>query len=94
MKPVVLLVCGSCALAMPVRPALAQSEAAARRECLQAIREQGVRGFALEAPRYVRDGPGATLTGQMVQGPVRLDFTCLIDRQAKVQELSITRPVR
>lgn len=74
--------------------AAAQTEIAARRECMQAIRQQGVRGYALEYPRYTRTSDGASLIGQMVQGPVRLDFTCAIDRQAKVTDLAVTRPTR
>jgi len=75
-------------------PLLAQTEVAARRECMQAIREQGVRGYALDRPRFTRTTDGASLTGQMVQGPVRLDFTCAIDRRAKVTDLAVTRPVQ
>ncbi|MEO3474019.1 hypothetical protein AAFN86_19275 [Roseomonas sp. CAU 1739] len=90
-----LLALGSCALvATCSSPAAAQTETAARRECLQAIREQGIRGFALEYPRFVRTSDGASLTGQMVQGPSRLDFTCAIDRQAKVTDLVLTSPTR
>lgn len=75
-------------------PAAAQSrnETAARRECMQAMREQGVRGFAMEYPRYARTADGASLNGQMVQGPVRIDFACALDRRAKVLDLSMTRP--
>lgn len=73
-------------------PAQAQTEVAARRECLQAIREQGVRGFALAYPRFTRTSDGASLSGQMVQGPSRLDFTCAINRRAKVTDLAVTRP--
>ena len=75
-------------------PAAAQSETAARRECMQAMREQGVRGFALSYPRFSRTPEGASLIGQMVQGPVSLYFTCAIDRRAKVTDLSVTRPTR
>ena len=75
-----------------IAPAPAQTEVAAQRECLQAIREQGVRGYALERPRFTRTAEGASLSGQMVQGPSRLDFTCAIDRRAKVTDLAVTRP--
>jgi hypothetical protein len=75
-------------------PAQAQTEMAARRECMQAIRQQGVRGFALEYPRFTRTADGASLAGQMVQGPVRLDFTCAMDRRANVTDLAVTRPTR
>lgn len=81
-------------LAAHAAPALAQTEMAARRECMQAIRQQGVRGYALEYPRFTRSTDGASLIGQMVQGPVRLDFTCAIDRRANVTDLAVTRPTR
>lgn len=74
--------------------AAAQSETAARRECMQAMRENGVRGFAMEYPRFARTPDGASLSGQMVQGPVRLDFACSLDRRARVRELTMTRPAR
>ncbi len=81
-----------CVVATQGGAAIAQTEIAARRECLQAIREQGVRGYALEAPRYLRTSDGASLAGRMVQGPIRLDFTCAIDRRARVIDLAVTRP--
>ncbi|MBR0671333.1 hypothetical protein [Neoroseomonas soli] len=69
------------------------TEIVARRECLQAIREQGVRGFALERPRFTRAGESASLSGQMVQGSSRLDFNCMLDRRGKVTDLTVARPV-
>ena len=51
-----------------------------------------MRGFALERPRFSRTAEGAALSGQMVQGPARLEFTCAIDRRAKVTDLAVTRP--
>ena len=77
-----------------IAPALAQTETVARRECMQAIRQQGVRGYALEYPRFTRTADGASLVGQVVQGPVRLDFTCAMDRRANVTDLAVTRPTR
>lgn len=93
MKTMLLALCAGLIVAQPC-PTAAQSETAARRECMQAMREQGVRGFALSYPRFTRTSDGASLMGQMVQGPVSLDFTCAIDRRAKVTDLSVTRPTR
>ncbi|MBR0650036.1 hypothetical protein GXW78_10215 [Roseomonas terrae] len=94
MKTMLLLFGAGWIVAAHAVPAAAQSETAARRECMQAMREQGVRGFALEYPRFSRTSDGASLIGTMVQGPVRLDFSCAIDRRAKVTDLSVNRPTR
>lgn len=92
MKAMLLALGAACVVVAHACPAAGQTESAARRECMQAIRERGVRGFALEYPRFTRTNDGLSMSGQMVQGPARLDFTCAIDRQAKVTDLAVTRP--
>lgn len=92
MNAPILAVVGASAVALAIGPAWAQSEVTARRECLQAIRGEGVRGFALENPRYSRGTNGASLMGNMVQGAIRLEFRCALDRSGKVTELAILRP--
>jgi hypothetical protein len=92
MNAMLLAFGAACLAAAQATAALAQTEVATRRECMQAIRQQGVRGFALEQPRFTRTAEGSSLTGRMVQGPARLDFTCATDRQAKVTDLTLTRP--
>lgn len=92
MNAMLLATGAACVVAALPGPARAQTEVAIRRECMQAIREHGVRGFALEQPRYTRTAEGSSLTGRMVQGANRLDFTCATDRQAKVTDLTLTRP--
>lgn len=90
MMRLLLSLAAAIAIAGPA-VAQSQSETAARRECMQAMRQQGVRGFAMEYPRYIRTSEGASLNGQMVQGPVRIDFACALDRRATVLELTMTR---
>jgi hypothetical protein len=87
-----LAVACATSAALATGPAWAQSEVTARRECLQAIRGEGVRGYALENPRYSRGTDGASLTGHMVQGAIRLEFRCALDRSGKVTDLVILRP--
>lgn len=83
---------GGLAMALQASPTAAQTEAVARRECLGAIRQQGVRGYALENPRFRRSSDMAELTGELVQGASRLEFTCTIDRHGKVTDLVVTAP--
>ena len=94
MNAMLLALGAACLVVAHDAPAAGQTESAARRECMQAIREQGIRGFALSYPRFTRTNDGMSLTGQMVQGPARLDFTCAIDRRAKVTDLAVTRPTQ
>ncbi|WP_170979420.1 hypothetical protein [Roseomonas sp. HF4] len=88
----VVLVLGGLATALQANPAAAQSEAVARRECLGTVRQQGVRGYALENPRFSRSSDGAALPGVLVLGASRLEFNCTIDRHGKVTDLVVTTP--
>jgi hypothetical protein len=92
MRRTAILAFVNLAVALTTVPAVAQTEAVARRECLQAIRQQGVRGYALEHPRFGRTGDAAALTGGLVQGASRLEFTCTLDRRGKVTDLVVTTP--
>jgi hypothetical protein len=92
MRTSAALAFGVLVAVVPPWSASAQTEAVARRECLQAIRQQGVRGYALDTPRYSHAGETGALTGALVQGASRLEFRCTLDRRGKVTELVVTTP--
>lgn len=87
-----VLVLGGLATGLQASPSAAQSEVVARRECLGAVRQQGVRGYALENARFRRSSDSAALTGVLVQGASRLEISCTIDRHGKVTDLVVTTP--
>ena len=92
MRQAAMAAFASLAVVLAAAPASAQTEAVARRECLQAIRQQGVRGYALDNPRFARVGDAAVLTGGLVLGASRLEFSCTLDRRGKVTDLVLTTP--
>lgn len=69
-----------------------EDEIRARRECMAAIRERGLSGYALANPRFERTPDGSSLGGDMVQGRRQVAFTCLLSRSGTVIDLTLEQP--
>lgn len=68
----------------------AQSRATVTAQCRQAVVAHGYAGYGFERESFTWARQGPSLTGQIVRGGERLEFTCIVDG-SRIKDLRIHR---